>query len=143
MPVLIIILAAWLLFKPKRTRTASKRIPSYTSPGPTQADVIKMQREQDRQADRRRKQAEQDRKRIEQEAKRTEAKQAALDRIQWTGAMIDKYSALYEQVETELTENPSLTAYKQIQLQKQLLQLEEKIHKYKEQQDKSYFIANS
>lgn len=148
MPLLIIIVIVWLLFKPKRTRTASKRI-TYSVPhqiqptAPVVYDPIKAQKEQDRQQDRARKQAEQDRKRREQEAKRAEEKQAARDRIEWTGAMIDKYSALYEQIETELTENPRLTAYKQIQLQKQLLQLEEKIHKYKEQQDKAYFIANS
>lgn len=155
MPALIIIFALWLIFKPKKTRTGSKRI-TYSAPrkmqptAPVVYDPVKLakeqdrqRREQERQADRARKEAERKRKEAEKARKEQEAKQAARDRIEWAGAMIDKYSALYEQIETELTENPRLTAYKQIQLQKQLLQLEEKIHKYKEQQDKAYFTAHN
>ena len=148
MPVLIIIVIAWLLFKPKRTRTASKRI-TYSTPhtiqptSPVVYDPIKLQREQDRQADRQRKQAEQDRKRREQEAKRTEEKRAASDKINWLDSMIYRYSDLYEQIENELASNPGLKQYKIIQLEKQLLQIEEKIRKYHEQRDKAYFIANS
>lgn len=150
MPVLIIIVAAWLLFKPKRTRTRSKQkritysMPHTMQPtAPVVYDPIKLAKEQERQADRARKEAERKQKEADKARKEQEARQAARDRIEWAGAMIDKYAALYEQIETELTENASLTQYKQIQLQKQLLQIEEKIHKYKEQQDKAYFIANS
>ncbi len=148
MPVLIIIVIVWLLFKPKRTRIASKRI-TYSVPhqmqptAPVVYDPIKLQREQDRQADRQRKQAEQDRKRREQEAKRAEEKRAASDKINWLDSMIYRYSDLYEQIENELSSNPGLKQYKIIQLEKQLLQIEEKIRKYHEQRDKAYFIANN
>ena len=158
MMILIILFAVWLLSKQKRTRSGPKRkiIVSYSTPHkmqptvPAVYDPVKLakeqdrqRREQERQADRARKEAERKRKEVEKARKEQEAKQAALDRIEWAGAMIDKYSALYDQIETELADNPSLTQYKRIQLQKQLLQLEEKIHKYKEQQDKAYFTAHN
>ena len=124
--------------KPKRNNT--RRIKTYTKPAPI--DPVKAQRERERQADRARKEAERQRKEAERAKKEQEEKQAAQDRIEWAGAMIDKYSALYEQIETELNDNPGLTEYKRIQLQKQLLQLEEKIYKYREQQNKAYYTAN-
>ena len=105
-------------------------------------DPIKAQREQERQADRARKEAERKKKQAEQEAKRTEARHAAQDEINWLHSYIDRLSALYEQIETEL-DNPGLTEYKKIQLQKQLLQTEEKIHKNKVKLDKAYFTANN
>lgn len=147
----------WLLTpaKPrKRTRTAPKLI-TYTQPKPLPVyDPIKSQREQEREADRarreaerladrQRKEAERARKEAERIAKQDEARQAALDRIEWAGSMIDKYSALLDSIESELANNPGLTAYKTIQLHKQQLAIEEKIHRFKEIQDKSFFTANS
>ena len=149
MPILIII--GIIIFisvsnKPKRKKAKSRS--QYSTPhtiqpsAPVVYDPIKLAKEQDRQADRARKEAERQRKETERAKKEQEEKQAALDRIEWAGSMIDKYSALYEQIETELNENPGLTEYKRIQLQKQLLQLEEKIYKYREQQNKAYYIVN-
>ncbi len=157
MPVLFIIALAAAIIKaaagtkPKKRKVTVYSIPHKIQPTvPAVYDPVKAQKEQDRQrreqerqADRARKEAERKQKEAEKARKEQEAKQAALDRIEWAGAMIDKYAALYEQIEQELTENPSLTQYKQIQLQKQLLQMEEKIHKYKEIQDKAYFTANN
>ena len=155
MPALITIGIIILLFCPKRKRPAPKRVRSYTTPrtfqptAPAVYDPIKLQKEQDRQrreqerqADRARKEAERQKKQAEQEAKRSEARQAAQDEINWLHSYIDRLSALYEQIETEL-DNPSLTEYKRIQLQKQLLQTEEKIHKNKVKLDKAYFTANN
>ena len=139
MPVLILIGVIIFLCKPKHKKVKPRA--QYSTPhtlqpsAPVVYDPIKLQREQERQADRARKEA-------ERAKKEQEEKQAALDRIEWAGSMIDKYSALYEQIETELNENPGLTEYKRIQLQKQLLQLEEKIYKYREQQNKAYYIVN-
>lgn len=155
---IIIILGIVIYFcipkrKPRRNRP--RRVRTYSVPGafqpsaPVVYDPIKLQKEQDRQrreqerqADRARKEAERQRKETERAKKEQEAKQAAQDKIDWLAAMIEKYSMLYEQIETELNENPGLTEYKRIQLQKQLLQLEEKIYKYREQQNKAYYTIN-
>lgn len=148
MPLLIIIgllVVVKIASKPKKRKVA---LPVY--------DPIKAQKEQDRQrreldriADRQRRIAAQEQKRKEQEQKQLEKlkkeqeeKQAAQDKIGWLSCMIDKYSDLSEQIENELANNPSLTAYKTIQLQKQLLTLEEKIRKLSEQRNKCYWIAN-
>lgn len=150
MPVLIIIgiiMLAANMNKPTRV-ARPRRVKSYSSPrklapsAPVVYDTIKLAKEQERQADRARKEAERQRKEAERAKKEQEEKQAARDRIEWAGAMIDKYSALYEQIETELNKNSGLTEFKRIQLQKQLLQLEEKIYKYREQQNKAYYIVN-
>lgn len=76
------------------------------------------------------------------DAKRAEDRAAALDRVEWAGAMIDRYSVLYDKIETELTSNPTLPQYKQIQLEKQLLQTEEKIRRLTETRNKAYYIAH-
>ena len=155
MPALITIGIIILLFYPKRKRPAPKRCRIYTTPrtfqptAPAVYDPIKLQKEQDRQrreqerqADRARKEAERKRKEEDRAKKEQEEKEAAQDKINWLAAMIEKYSNLSEQIETELTENTGLTEYKRIQLQKQLLQFEEKIYKYREQQNKAYYIVN-
>ena len=150
MPALLLIGLLIYICIPKRKpkRNSPRRVRTYSTPGafqptaPTVIDPIKAQREQERQADRARKEAERQRKDTERAKKEQEEKQAAQDKINWLAAMIDKYSALYEQIETELNENPGLTEFKRIQLQKQLLQFEEKIYKYREQQNKAYYIVN-
>ena len=141
MPLLIIIgllVVVRIASKPKKRKVA---LPVY--------DPIKAQKEQDRQrreldriADRQRRIAAQEQKQLEKRQKEQEEKQAAKDKIEWLSCMIDKYSDLSEQIETELSNNPTLTAYKTIQLQKQLLGMEEKIRKLSEQRNKCYFIAH-
>ena len=154
MPVVIIILVAVWLLTPARstkTRTRTPRRISYSqlSPLPVQStvlkpvDPIKMQRERERQQDRARREADRQRKERERIAKQDEARRAAADRVEWCSAMIDRYSDLYEQIETELSSNASLTEYKRIQLQRQLLTIEEKLHKYHEQRDKAFFTAHT
>ena len=149
MPVLVIIGLLVVI------RIASKP-PKRKKPVMPVYDPVKERKEQDRQrreldriADRQRRIAAQEQKRKEQEQKQLdklkkeqEEKQAARDKIEWLSCMIDKYSALSEQIETELQNNPTLTAYKTIQLQKQLLSMEEKIRKLSEQRNKCYWIVN-
>ena len=157
MPIIIIVaLAIWLLSPAKSTRRShpARQRFTYHEPQqlipmqPTQPALkpigpIKMQRELDRQADRARREADRQRKEAERIAKQDEARRAAADRVEWCSAMIDRYSDLYEQIETELSSNPSLTEYKRIQLQRQLLTIEEKLHKYHEQRDKAFFTAHT
>ena len=156
MPAIVIIAIAIWLFLPartsKRSRPTRHRIASYSQPSalpaPVAYDPIKVakeqdrqRREQERQADRSRREADRQRKEAERIAKQDEARRAAADRVEWCAAMIDKYGVLYEQIEQELENNPGLTEYKRIQLQKQLLTIEEKLHRYHEQRDKAYFTA--
>ena len=148
MPAIVIIAIAIWLFLPartsKRSRPTRHRI-AYSQPSalpaPIVYDPIKAAKEQERQADRARRDADRQRKEAERIAKLNEARRAAADRVEWCAAMIDKYGVLYEQIEQELENNPGLTEYKRIQLQKQLLTVEEKLHRYHEQRDKAYFTA--
>ena len=149
MPVLIIIGLLVIIRVASKPKTKPKRI-NYHSPQPLPVyDPIKAQKEQDRQrrefdriADRQRRIAAQEQKQLDKRQKEQEEKQAAKDKIEWLSCMIDKYSDLSEQIEKELANNPTLTAYKTIQLQKQLLTLEEKIRKLSEQRNKCYWIVN-
>ena len=136
MPLLLIIFLVWLFWpqgKLKRKTTIK-----YTV-----SDPVKVQREQIRLEEQRRKAAEREQKAIEQKKKRTEARQAAQDEINWIMSYIDSLSAMYDRIENKLANNPSLKEVKRIQLEKQLLQTEEKIHKYKVKLDKAYFTANN
>ena len=149
MPLLIIIgllVVIRIASKPKKRKQVS--LPVY-DPIREIKEKDRQRRELDRIADRQRRIAAQEQKRKEQEQKRLdklkkeqEEKQAAQDKIEWLSCMIDKYSDLSEQIETELANNPTLTAYKTIQLQKQLLTMEEKIRKLSEQRNKCYWIVN-
>ena len=156
MPLVIIIGIIWIIYKSAKKPRKRKAPPPLPVYDPVKIQIAqakeadRQRREQDRQADRQRRIAAQEQKRKEQEQKQLdklkkeqEEKQAAQDKIEWLSCMIDKYSDLSEQIENELANNPSLTAYKTIQLQKQLLSMEEKIRKLHEQRDKAYFIANS
>lgn len=136
MPLLLIIFLAWL-FWPQGKRKRKTTI-KYTV-----SDPVKVQREQIRLAEQYRKAEEREQKAIKQEKKRTEARQAAQDEINWIMSYIDSLSAMYDRIENELENNPSLKEVKRIQLEKQLLQTEEKIHKYKVKLDKAYFTANN
>ena len=155
MPAIIIIAIAIWLFTPartsKRSRPTRHRI-AYSQPSarpalprntPAVIDPIKLQREQDRQRREQERQADRARREAERIAKQDEARRAAADRVEWCAAMIDKYGVLYEQIEQELENNPGLTEYKRIQLQRQLLTIEEKLHRYHEQRDKAYFTAHT
>lgn len=143
MPIIIIIaFIVALCSKPKKRKVAVYKFPDYA----------KIQRERERQAEQQKKQIEQENRRFEREQekqlkqleqakKKAQAKQDAIDKINWLDLMLAKYSDLYEKIEAELANNPSLTVTKQIQLEKQLLQIEEKQRRFREQMDKAYFTA--
>lgn len=140
MSLIILIIILLVLFPPQEKK---KKTTIYKfDPVKIAKEQDRHRREQERQVDRARREQERRRKEADRLIKEQEAREAAQDRINWCQSMIDKYSALYEQTETELENNPSLTSAKQMQLQRQLLQYEEKIHKYRETMDKAYFIAN-
>lgn len=155
MPLLIIGIIILLLF-PKRPRIQRTRriVKAYSAPKiqttlPAVVDPVKLQREQDRQrreqdriADRARREAERLLKEAERQRKEQAERLAANDRLNWLDSMIDRYAALSAQIENELESNPTLTAYKTIQLQKQLLTIEEKTRRFQEQKDKQYYIIN-
>ena len=149
MPVLIVIgLLVFIKIASKPKKRKQVALPVY-DPVKEIKEQDRQRRELDRIADRQRRIAAQEQKRKEQEQKRLdklkkeqEEKQAAKDKIEWLSCMIDKYSDLSEQIESELANNPTLTVYKTIQLQKQLLTLEEKIRKLSEQRNKCYWIVN-
>ncbi len=163
MPVLIIGIIIFLCIPkhPRKRAKAQRRqsIPVYHVPMQpntptvyTQAppvlsvsDTIKLQREQDRQKRERERQKETERLRKEAERQRKEQAErlAANDKVEWLLYMIDKYSALYDQIENELSSNPNLTEYKKIQLNKQLLTIEEKRRRFEDQLSKQYFILNN
>ena len=142
MPLLIIIgllVVIRIASKPKKRKQVA--LPVY-DPVKEIKEKDRQRRELDRIADRQRRIAAQEQKQLEKRKKEQEEKQAAQDKIEWLSCMIDKYSDLSEQIETELQNNPTLTAYKTIQLQKQILTMEEKIRKLSEQRNKCYWIVN-
>ena len=79
------------------------------------------------------------RKQAEKEAQAQEARQAAQNKIDWISSMLERYSALYDEIENELADHPYMESKKRIQLKKQQLAFEEKIRRFSEQRDKAYY----
>ena len=148
MPVVIAI-AILVITRRLARRPRRHYLPVY-DPIKEQKEKDRQRREQERQEDRQRKEIDRKRKEeeraakaAERERKAQEERRAANDKYNWLCGMIERYSQLSEDIDKELSENPSLTEYKRIQLQQKALQTEEKIRRYSEQRDKAYFTAHS